>query len=382
MERIASILLLVLLMGVFLLPFGGSQSEAELPPLPAKEEALFPPATAAQKETFDWQEGYPYDLAAYVTLPSPVGVQAKYAETGECTPEELWAAIDQIRLPFASFEEKAGPVERFDRVTVSYQLVLEGQILEEQTQAALEIVVGQEGIPGELAALGEALKGAMPGQLRWADYTYPESILHGRFSGKTVVAKGIVTKIERAILPEVTQDFVRRMHGFEEATLDDFYESVERDILSEKEQMRLTAIWSAFCDGVTVLGYPEAELQKYRNDYTRYYVGFAEAVQMELDTFLTEYLEVDRAAFDAQVETYAREMVKNDMIFTQLARTLGITLSEEDYQKGLLAYYEKESGDFASPEAFEAHYTKQQIWSNLVRDRALLAVVENAVRVE
>lgn len=75
----------------------------------------------------------------------------------------------------------------------------------------------------------------------------------------------------------------------------------------------------------------------------------------------------------------AEEKVKNDMIFTQLVRLQGITLSEEEYSEGAWRYFEKEEGDFSSFEEFEAYYTKETLWQNLIWDKALLNVAERAV---
>ncbi|MBR7165643.1 MAG: hypothetical protein IKD18_05125, partial [Clostridia bacterium] len=76
------------------------------------------------------------------------------------------------------------------------------------------------------------------------------------------------------------------------------------------------------------------------------------------------------------------EMVKNDMIFTQLVRVLEVTLTPEEYRAGLKAYFEKDEAGLPSIEDYEAYYTKKQIWENLLRDKALLLVVEHAVRAE
>ncbi|MBR3837082.1 MAG: hypothetical protein IKJ74_02960 [Clostridia bacterium] len=380
MKRVLTVILILVLSLPPMLFMGG---DGLCVPPPEKEPAPPPTEVVEEKEEEPVViDSYPYDLSVYVTLPSPYGVVASFDEPGACTPEEVQEAVDQIRLALATFEEKEGVVERFDKVTLSFQVMLGGQEDAALSAPETEIIVGQDGIDGEKAALAQALSGAAVGELRWTDYTFPESVLEGDYAGKTVIVKGVVKKIERAILPEVDLDFVQAMEGFEDATVDAFYASVETDVLARKEEERISAVWTAFCRDVAVLGYPEAELQAYCEDYRSYYTEFARALGMELDVFLTEYMETDGAGFEKEMELYAKEMVKNDMIFTQLVRVLEITLTPEEYRAGLKAYFEKDEAGLPSIEDYEAYYTKEQIWENLLRDKALLSMVENAVRAE
>ncbi|MBR7165228.1 MAG: hypothetical protein IKD18_03020, partial [Clostridia bacterium] len=307
MKRVLTLILILVLSLPPVLLFGGDA----LYVLPEKEPSPAP-ETVEEKEEPVVIDSYPYDLSAYVTLPSPYGVIASFDEVGSCTPEEVQAAVDQIRLALATFEEKEGVVERFDKVTLSLQVMLGGQEDANLSEPETEIIVGQDGIDGKKAALAKALPGAAVGELRWVDYTFPESVLEGDYAGKTVIVKGTVKKIERGILPEVNADFVHSMEGFEDATVDAFYAMVEKDVLAQKEEKRISAVWTAFCRDVTVLGYPEAELRAYQDDYRNYYAEFARALEMELDAFLTEYMQTDRAGFEREMELYAKEMVKND----------------------------------------------------------------------
>ncbi|MBR2615470.1 MAG: hypothetical protein IKC69_02205 [Clostridia bacterium] len=348
----------------------------------ANRETL-PPLTEPWETEIPWKDwvddSYPYDLNEYLTLPPHEGVVAVFDDSGVCTDEELEEATLQIRLSLAKFEKKDGPAEKTDRVTVSYEVVLEGQLLEDKSAEALEIVLGLDGYDGEKAALARALEGAEVGELCWADYRYPESPLYGSLAGKTVVVKGTVKKIEKAVLAEMDEAFVHSLDGFEESSVEDFFDSVRRDVVEEKKRRKVNAVWAAFCEKVTVHRYPEEELEKYREEFADYYLSLAEAMEMEQEEFLEEYAGMTPEEFEEEKELYATEMVKNDMIFTQLIRTLSVTVSQEEYNRGAREYYEAEMSEFKSFEDFEAYYTREQILENLVRDKALLSVVEKAV---
>ena len=86
--------------------------------------------------------------------------------------------------------------------------------------------------------------------------------------------------------------------------------------------------------------------------------------------------------FEEETARYAEEMVKNDMIFTQLARTLEITLTDDEYRLGVERYYAAEETEFDSVTEFIQYYTEESIRENLIRDKAVMVLVENAIRIE
>ncbi len=336
-------------------------------------------ATTTREEA---KERYQYDLSAYVTLPSPMGVVAHFPQTDVCTDEEVEEAILQLLLKVATFEEKVGLVKQYDRVTLEYRVLLDGKELTEESRDKLELVVGQKTENGAYDALGNALLGTVNGGTCWVEYTYPDSLYYEALAGKTVVLKGTVLALAEAALPEFNEEFIHRMEGYESYTEEEFREKLRKDILEEKEFQKRLAVWDVFCQGVTVLQYPEAELASYREDYTVYYETMAKNMEMTLETFCADYMEMTLEEFDAEAEAYAKEMVENDMIFTQLVRSLSLTLTDEEYQLGTERYFEKEEGDFNSVTEFIDYYGEEQIRENLIRDKALAVLVDNAVAAE
>lgn len=341
--------------------------------------ASAPAETKTREETAPRR--YDYDLAQYVRLPSPEGVQASFPELGVCTQEELDRAIHSLLLTRAEFEEKAEAAKEFDKVILDYEVILQGEELSHLTRENLEIVIGQDGDDGAQNALATALIGATPGQDCWAEYTYPESVLHGLLAGKTVAVKGVVKKILSPRLPEFNESFINSLEGFETFTVDEFCARLREDIIAGKEEEKIASVWAAFCEGVEVIGYPEKELKEYEDQYRDYYTSFAKSLEMEFEAFLSEHLETDGAGFDTLCRIYAKEMVKNDMIFTQLSRTLDIHLSQEEFSAGAQKYYEKEQDSFSTLQEFMQYYTKEAIRENLIRDKALMTVVEGAKRI-
>lgn len=325
---------------------------------------------------------YDYNLSEYMSGGEPLGVEAAFDDPTVCTEKEIDDAIFQIMLDNADFAEKSGKAERYDKVKISFTMELDGVLQEKYSREEYEIVIGLLSQEDLECKMGEKLISARVGETRSLLYTYPETATYGEMSGKTVTCYGKVLAIYESVIPECTDEYVKNFEELGLETVAEFRESVKQDILSEKESLKVQAVWSAYLDTVEILEYPEAEVGMYLSTYKDYYVELAEQMDMTLAQFLEEYLETDEESFLKEAEEYARELVKNDMILAYLAQKLEVTLSKEEYDKGAQEYYANEKGEFTSFEEFVAYYTEENIRQNLIWDKALNLVIENAVATE
>ena len=328
------------------------------------------------------EERYPYDLSEYVTLPEPYGVSAKFDDPESLTQKELDEAILQIRLRLATFDEKIALVEKYSKVKLDYTVIWQGVELTDQAVQGAELVVGLESGDEMQDTLGISLLGFGIGNQCYVEYTFPQSVVHDDLAGQTVVIRAVLSEIYRAVLPEYNEKFIRSMEGYETYTVKEFETKLKKDLLAQKEENQRLAVWEAFCAGVTVHGYPEKEIKEYTEDFRSYYTSLAQGLKMDLEELVSTYMEMTMEEFEEETARYAEEMVKNDMIFTQLARTLEITLTDDEYRLGVERYYAAEETEFDSVTEFIKYYTEESIRENLIRDKAVMVLVENAIRIE
>jgi len=326
---------------------------------------------------------YGFDLSEYLAVGDITAVQAEFDDPSVCTEKEVDAAVFQILLRNADFEEKMPNqrAERYNRVTVDLAVMQNGSVLAENSEADFQIIIGLSTDNGANTVLGEALMGAAVGEVRTADYTYPDEIGGGSLAGQSVVLHATVKKIERQLIPELIDATVGEITGETFATVQEFRDSVRRDILEEKELAKAQAVWLAVKKGSSVRRFPEKELQAAIDAYKQRYTDLATRFELSLEQLVTVYMESDMETFEAEAKAYAEEKVKNDMIMIQLVRLQNMTLTDEEYLNGAKAYYEKEEGDFASFEEFVAYYTEENLRQSILWDKALKAVVDRAVRI-
>ncbi len=347
-----------------------------------EEPELTLPTPETETETAEEMTWYDYDLSLYMTMGDPMGVQAKFDDPTVCEEKEIDEALFQIMLSGASFTEKTGKAERYNKVKISFTMELDGVLQESFSREEYEIVIGLDAQEDMEYRMGEKLIGAKIGETRSMLYTYPETASYGEMAGKTVSCFGVVKALYEAEIPECTDEYVQKLEGFDFQTVADFRAALKEDILKEKESRKVQAVWSAFCDTVEIQEYPEAELSAYLTSYKNYYLDLAEDMDMTLAEFLEEYLETDEESFLKEAESYAKELVKNDMIFSFLVQKLEVTLSEEEYAAGLEKYYKNEEGNFSSLEEYVLYYSEENIRRNLTWDKALNLVIENAVAIQ
>ncbi len=338
--------------------------------------------TKPEKEDQKEEIPYDYDLSEYLLLGDIFSIQAAFEDPSVCTDKEVDAAVFQILLRHATFEEKSGAAERYNKVRIDFSIMWNGKTMEDYSKSDYELVIGMETDNPMETLLGETLMGARVGETRSVEYRYPDAVIEEELTGKTVKLFATVKAVYQQTIPELIDTFVQTLEGHELNTVQELRESVRGDILEEKEYARIEAVWLALLKDAKVLSYPEKELSDYMAVYRSYYEEMAAGFEVSFPDFISIYMELSEEEFSLQARAFAEEKVKNDMIFTQLVRLQEIELNDEEYQEGAYRYFEKEEKEFSSFEEFEKYYTKERLFQNLIWDKALLTVAQNAHRLE
>lgn len=85
------------------------------------------------------------------------------------------------------------------------------------------------------------------------------------------------------------------------------------------------------------------------------YRQYADMYGMEFSSFLQTYLKMDQSTFSKQVQTAARQTLKEEMLLSAVAQKENITISDDEFEKGCEKYaslYGYESAD-ALKQAFD-----------------------------
>ena len=330
---------------------------------------------------------YDFDLTEYLTLGDISAVQAEFDDPTVCAESEIDAAVFQVLLSQANFEEVPATqkAELYNRVTINLAVLQNGEVLAEYSKVDYKVVIGLETGDEMDYALSEVLLGAAAGESRTAAYTYPDEIEYGTLAGKSVELYAEVKKVERQLIPQLIDATVAEISGETFTTVQEFRASIRQDILAEKELVKAQAVWLAIKRDAHVRRFPERELQDSITTYRLYYQTLAENSDLTLEQLVTNYKGQTMEEFEAETRAQAEEMVTTEMICLQLIRLQNITLSDEEYLAGAQEYYRRDcEGQEEITVTFEEYveyYTEKALRNELLKDKALKAVVANAVRI-
>ena len=119
----------------------------------------------------------------------------------------------------------------------------------------------------------------------------------------------------------------------------------------------MRTVWQIVKENATINKYPEEELNFYINQMKNYYSQIASLYGVDFGAFLAS-MQMDENSFDQECQNYARDIVKEQMILTEIARLENIVVNDEEYraeieknlkgtdntEEDLLQYYGGEEG--------------------------------------
>lgn len=204
---------------------------------------------------------------------------------------------------------------------------------------SLESISGVEGAPMKqddinieiggketIKEFSEILAGAMPGDVRETEITYPDDYAAERLAGKTVRFKIELKTIRIKELPELNDDFAKDLGDFQ--TLDEVREEVRKAISREREYVAQTEAKNSLIDSlVDAHEFPVPEA----------YVERQVEINLEnqLRNFAAQGMDVSKIRLDwekikATQSDKARRDVRASLILEKVADTESIHTSQDE----------------------------------------------------
>jgi len=271
--------------------------------------------------------------------------------------------------------------EEGDTVNINYVGLLNGEAFEGGTDDSEEGFDLELGSNRFIAGFEEGLIGAVAGEKRDLNLTFPENYTTPDLAGKAVVFQVTVNTVKEKHVPEFTDEFI--------AEKVPEYPTVEKYTEALRENMNQTAYYTQITEQLMasseVKKYNEAEVllrkEKLIAEYTGYVEYYASYYGMDSETVLKYILGFESMdALEEEMGEYAYEVEKNAMIIAEIAKLEGIKVSDEDYNSGvaeLAEYY-----GYSDVAEFEAVNGKEDIEESILSELVMEFLVENAVITE
>lgn len=295
-----------------------------------------------------------YDLSEYITLPDYNSFETSQPEVA-ITDDDIESEI-QARLEEMATTEQVteGTVAEGDAVTVKFEGTLEdGTTDDGMTSDSYNLTLGSGTM---IDGFEEGLYGATIGEEVTLDLTFPDPYTtNEELSGKGVTFKVTVLSKNVTTTPEFNEEFVTENSDYE--TVEEYRAAVAEELEQTEYDDQLydikSELYSQIVSETEVAKYPDKEVKKQIKELNKSYEQLAENSGQEWEEYRDGTLGVDEEEYDEQIELYAKELVKQEMIIYAIAEKEGLTVTDEEYDQYLETMLS--SSGFEDEDAFKEY---------------------------
>ncbi len=277
-----------------------------------------------------------YDLTEYITLPDYNSYQVKEPEV-LITDEDVEKGI-KTRLEEAATTEEVteGTVKEGDTVKISFKGTLaDGSTEDGMNSDSYSLTLGSGSM---IDGFEEGLYGVTIGEKVTLDLKFPDPYSSNEeLSGKDVTFEVTVLSKSVKTVPELNEAFVKENSDAE--TVEEYRKLVAEELEQQEYEDQLTAIkeelYMKLVDETEVKKYPEKEVDDYFKELDEYYRYGAETTGYEEWEDFLEAQEMTQKEYEEQIQLYAEEYVKQEMVIYLFAQKEKIEISDEEYEEFL-----------------------------------------------
>jgi len=340
------------------------------------EEEIRPAVTPQLESLEDVEGGVEVEVRVTlwptIDLPNYEGREVE-VNSPDVTEDELDEQITRMRSQFATVEEVERESRDGDFVSVDVEAIKDGETIEGATASELLYEIGSglfiEGLDGHI--MGKAAEAVVE-----FDAPLPEGF--GDRAGEEVSFKVTVNEVKERILPDLNDDWVDENTEFE--AVDDLVSEL-REQLAEAKLQAVSRQYAeraleTLVDQVEV-ELPEALVRAEMDDHLHRFVHRLEDSELTLDDYFQSSGQ-DQEAFFEDLNQQAQLSLRNQLVLEAVAKEEGIDVTQEDISNVVQAYAAQSGDPVAYLKAFQESGQELALASDILRNRALDAILSTA----
>ena len=265
-------------------------------------------------------------------------------------------------------------VENGDTVNIAFTGKIDGAEFEGGTADSYDLTIGDGDM---IDGFEEGIVGKNVGDTFSLDLVFPEDYYDTEVAGKNVTFEITLNQIEEYVEPELTDEFVKENLDYEniEAFKSATKESLIESKMEEAEYTAQTELIQGLIDNST-FEMDEDEVEAYRQDLIAEYESYAEMYGMEYSDFLEMFMETTEEEFEETSKTEAETQIKTILVYQEIVDKENLGITEKEYTEALAKMAEEYEYD--SLEEFEAEYEKASLISDMLYEKAMQFILDNA----
>lgn len=140
------------------------------------------------------------------------------------TDADVNKAIEQLRQEHATWTDVARPIQATDRITFSYTVEVDGELIELEKAEKVSVQLGEKS-PLLIPELEEKLQGLSAEDEKELKATFPEDYLAKSVAGKTGKFLVKIHTVQQKELPELNDEFIKKFDGA--TSLEEFKKNIQ-----------------------------------------------------------------------------------------------------------------------------------------------------------
>ena len=310
-----------------------------------------------------------------VTLGEYKGVEVEVSGT-EVTEEEVAAELkkeQESNSRTLDVDDRA--VENGDMITLDFEGFVDGTAFEGGKGTDYPLTIGSNSfIPG----FEEQLVGAVIGEEKDVNVTFPEKYHAADLAGKPAVFKCTVKAIKVKELPELDDEFAKDVSEFD--TLAEYKEDIAKKLKERKEDVAKREKEDKVVDKIienAEMDIPEPMVQSQISQLMNDFIRRMQAQGLSIDQYY-QFTGLDQAKIQEQMRPQALKRIQSRLVLEKVAEVENIEISDEKVDEEIAKMAEMYKMEADKLKEVMGDYEKEQIKKDLAVQEAVTLVSEAA----
>lgn len=288
-----------------------------------------------QKDRITVPDTYKYDdLTEYVTLGNYKGIRYT-KKVKKVSDSDVQSEVKKaIKKASTTKDVKNGTVGSDSKVKIDFTGKINGKKFDGGSAEDYTLDIANDSM---IDGFSEGIVGHKVGDKFDLKLKFPKDYSNKDVAGKNVVFTVKVKAIVKTNTPEYNDAFVEKNTKYK--NMAEYEKSIRTKLEKENEATAekdaYSEVFAKILKDSEVKKYPEKELDASKESMKETYKNLAKQYNLEYEDFLKQYMKMDEKSFNKQVDAYAKNSVKQQLVMRQLAKELDVTVTDEEYNEYL-----------------------------------------------
>ena len=321
------------------------------------------------------------NASEYVELGEYKNLEIDGAST-DVTDEQVQEEIDNLCYEYADYQTVTDrdTVAAEDILNVDYECTVDGEVVDDYTEAEMDITVGSsEMVYGDDFDVESALVGAKVGSTVTVEGTFPTDDMYGDVAGKAATMKVTINSIEEEVIPEFNDEFVQA--NFDCDTAEEYKESIRSDLKEEAEssadEENQNALWElVVANAKQIKEFPEDKIALEKQNVITSEQEWASYFGLEIGETEEEIDSYFQETYEMSLDDYAKDSLFRQCVLDLLVEKENLDATDEEIDE--MIKEEVEAGGYSSEEEVLEYSSRDDFAEQIVYDNVMKFLTENS----